>query len=119
MKELENHGINGISTSHGEIIGFLLKMGPLQMGRIAEITGKDKSTVTALINKLILQGYVKKYPDKEDNRIAIIKLTRKGMSLSKSYDDISNKLRETSYKGLSDNEKDDLAAILSKIEKNL
>lgn len=119
MKELSSHGMKGIYPSHAEILGSLLLHGPLQMNQIAEFVGKDKSTVTALVKKLILKGYVEKIRDYDDNRVSIISLTRKGKTLIPDYLKISQKLRETSNKGFNEDERELLYNLLVKLEGNL
>ncbi|MCU0849500.1 MAG: MarR family transcriptional regulator [Spirochaetes bacterium] len=117
--ELEKHGITGIAPSHGEIIGSLLMRGPLTMKEIAGIVGKDKSTVTSLVSKLIDRGYVKKSENADDKRITIISLTRAGKALKPHYEEISSKLKSWAYSGFSEEERDRLHAYLIRLGKNL
>ena len=117
--ELEKHGITGISPSHGEIIGSLLMRGPLTMKDIAGIVGKDKSTVTSLVSKLIEKGYVKKNEDAEDKRVTIISLTGAGKALKPHYEEISSRLKSRAYGGFSEEERDRLYAYLIRLGKNL
>lgn len=117
--ELAANGIAGIAPSHGEIIGSLLMRGPLMMNELAAIIGKDKSTVTALIQKLINEGFVEKIKDQEDRRISRIALTGKGESLQPVYQRISKRLRERAYKGFTEEEKETLTAFLIKLNNNL
>ncbi len=119
LQELRNYGVTGIFPSHGEIIGSLLLNGPLQMKDIARIIDKDKSTVTALTDKLIRLHYVVKHRDSDDNRVSIISLTEKGKALKPYYKEISKSLREQAYKGFSDDEKKLLCNMLEKLDSNL
>jgi len=116
--ELHRHGMTGISPSHGEILGALIISGPLKMKDIAKIIGKDKSTVTALVNKLIDLGYVTKTGDYEDSRITIIELTAKGKSVKSNIAAISRDLRKKAYSKISDEERDTLYNLLMKIDGN-
>ncbi|HSV97564.1 MAG TPA: MarR family transcriptional regulator [Spirochaetota bacterium] len=117
-RELNRHGITGIAPSHGEILGVLTVRGPLMMKDIAKIIDKDKSTVTALINKLIERGYVAKSRDNHDSRISIIELTQKGKSISGEILKISQGLRKKAYNRISDQERDAIYELLSKIHRN-
>lgn len=119
LKELKKHQIVGIAPSHGEIIGALIVRGRLQMKEIAEIIDKDKSTITALINKLIAMGFVQKDRDKDDNRISIISLTKKGKALKPAFIAISEKLRTNAYKEISEKEKQTLYDLLMKLNRQL
>ncbi len=89
------------------------------MKEIAEIIDKDKSTITALINKLIALDYVKKDKDRKDNRISIISLSEKGKALKPLFKEISEKLREKAYQGISEQEKEILNILLMKLNKNI
>jgi len=119
VKELKKQNLGEISPSHGEIIGSLLLRGSLQMKEIAEIIDKDKSTITSLINKLIVLGYVEKKKDMADNRISIISLTEKGKALKSSFMEISEILITKAYQGISEQEKKILNILLVKLNKSM
>jgi len=57
---MAKRNIKGLVTSHGDILYALFQKRTLTMKEIAEGIEKDKSTVTALVNKLIAHGYVQK-----------------------------------------------------------
>ncbi|OHD66562.1 MAG: hypothetical protein A2176_02190 [Spirochaetes bacterium RBG_13_51_14] len=118
-EELKSHGITGIAPSHGEIIGSLLMRGQLKMKEIAEIVGKDKSTVTVLVDKLIAKGYVKKSKDIDDNRITFISLTATGKALKPHYKAISSKLKSWAYRGFTGEEREMLYKYLIRLGKNM
>jgi len=117
--ELKAHHIKGLAPSHGEILGSLMVRGPLPMSEIARIIDKDKSTITALVKKLIKMGYVEKKSHLSDNRISLIALTRKGSALKTDFQLIAQKLRVQSYMGVSDEERETLVHLLNKLNKNL
>ncbi|MDD5168767.1 MAG: MarR family transcriptional regulator, partial [Syntrophales bacterium] len=74
LRELKAHNVSGLAPSHAEILGSLMRRGPLPMLEIPRLIGKDKSTVTALINKLIKLGLVEKARHPDDSRSALISL---------------------------------------------
>ena len=119
LHELRAHHVKGLAPSHGEILGSLMARGPLSMSEIGRIIDKDKSTMTALVNKLIKLGYVVKTKYPEDSRISLISLTRKGRSLKPSFQMIAQKLRAHSYKGVSNDERETLVSLLNKLNANL
>lgn len=118
VSEMLKHGIDGIVTSHGDIIYALLKAHRLTMAEIAEKIGKDKSTVTALVDKLVRLGYVTKERDTEDTRVVFVALTQKGNELKPMFEEISNDILDVLYLGISENEKEELIRILNKIYNN-
>lgn len=116
---LEKLGVKGLSPSHGEIIGALLMHGPMTMTEAAEFIDKDKSTLTALVKKLINLGCVTRTPDPEDARVKILRLTPEGKALKEPFMDLSRRLREKAYKDFSEEEKTILSILLAKLSKNL
>jgi len=118
-REMKTHRINGLATSQGEILGTLMARGPLPMSEVGRIINKDKSTITALVNKLIKMGYVEKKSEPADSRISLIALTRKGIALKPRFQRIALKLRVQSYKGITDSEREILVNLLTKLSTNL
>ena len=72
---------------------------------LAERINRDKSTVTALVRKLMRAGYVVKEKDPEDNRISYLSLTAKGRALEPDFDEISENLIANAFKGFSRKER--------------
>ena len=118
VKELETHDMKGISPSHGDILWALLSRGELSMKDLAGTIHRDKSTVTALVNKLIQFGYVKKRTDGNDTRVTLISLTPKGLELKDDVVAISQALREKAYRGLSEKDMAMLMKLLDRIDQN-
>ena len=88
------------------------------MKGLAELIDRDKSTVTALVNKLIVLGYVRKEPDFTDSRANLISLTDDDRDLKGDLMEISQKLISKVYKTLSDNEQNSLVGLLTKVNDN-
>ena len=118
-REMKAHHINGLAPSHGEILGSLMFRGPLSMTEIARIIDKDKSTITALVNKLIRLGYVEKRKHGADNRFSLIAVTRKGAALKPAFVSIARKLRALSYRDIPDDERETLVRLLTKLNENI
>ncbi len=116
--EMSQKGLDGIVTSHGDILYALLKTPRMTMTEIAHKIGKDKSTVTTLIEKLVKLGYVGKERDTQDSRIVYVELTSKGLELEPVFEDISEKILNVFYSGVSEDEKEEVTKILSKIYDN-
>lgn len=118
VSQMLEYGVEGIVTSHGDIINALLTVPRLTMAEIAKKIGKDKSTVTALIDKLVKLGYVIKKRDAVDTRIVYVSLTPKGNELKSMFEEISKEVLDVFYGGISESEKAELARILNKIYNN-
>lgn len=114
IKELQKNGIKGLAPSHGAILNILFKSNErIRMQDIAHNIHKDKSTVTALVNKLSKLGYIKRIKCTEDSRVTYITLTHKGEELMPVFKKISNLLIETTYRNIEENEK---AKLLENLE---
>lgn len=118
VEEMYQNGIEGIVTSHGDIIYALFDKQRMTMAEIAEKIDKDKSTVTALVDKLVKLGYVIKERDIQDTRVVYVTLTQKGAEIKTKFEAISSKLLGVFYLGVSENEKEELLRILDKIYNN-
>lgn len=118
LNELEKLGLKNIAPSHGDILSVLFKREEATMTELADIIHRDRSTVTALVNKLTTLGYISTRKDTNDNRSTIVYLTEKGENLKSGFMEISYKLYEVEYKGISDEEKALFQSLLERIYKN-
>jgi len=119
MHELSQNGIEGIAPSHGEIMAQLFRSEELTMKEIAEKIHRSKPTVTVLIEKLVVYGYVQKAKSDVDNRVTYIRLTPQGQELKPLFQSISTKLNTRVYAGMSSSDAVELESALAKIERNL
>ena len=117
-RELARRNLKGIAPSHGDILWALFTHGNLPMKKLSEIINRDKSTVTALVNKLIKSGYIERRTHESDSRSSIISLTEKGRAMQKNFWDVSEALRKKAYQGLTDEEMETLMTLLAKIHDN-
>ncbi len=119
ISEMNKRNIKDLATSHGDILRLLFYNSPVSMKEIAGKIDRDKSTVTALVDKLVNIGYVTKEKDENDSRVILVSLTEKGKRLQFDFEDISNKLLVIVYKGIDEKEQEQLLSTLLKIKANL
>lgn len=119
LSELSDRGIDGIVVSHGDIMDALFRTQRMTMAEIAKKIARDKSTVTALVNKLVALGYVTRERDTEDSRVVYVTLTAKGQELKPLFREISEKVLETLYRDIPMEEREELVRVLLKLERNL
>ena len=118
-KKLLENDLNGLIPSHGNILTALFdNNGKLTMKKISEITGKDKSTITPLINKLLELGYITKEKSDKDKRVTYIILTSEGIQIKDKYTAISDDIYATAYKDFSEEEKEIFLRLLKKMNNN-
>ena len=118
IAELNQRKITGLVPSHGGIMSNLYKKDRLPMKEIAERIGRDKSTVTALVNKLLDAGYIVKEKDPDDNRVTYLCLTDRGKSLESDFYKISERLIATAFRGFSQKEREELVRAVVKMLNN-
>ena len=119
VSELRVRNMPGLAPSHGDILILLFQSETVSMREIAKQIGRDKSTVTALIKKLINIGYVEKREDPNDSRVTLIKLTKEGLGLKQNFGEISETLLKKIYRNFSKTEKEMTIYGLEKIDGNL
>ena len=117
IKNLKAHNI-AIAPSHGDVIGALCLKDEMTMSELAAYINKDKSTVTALVNKLVNLGYVEKNAAPDDNRVCLVSLKDKGKSIKPEILGISKRMRDKAYRNFTQKEKQMLMELLLKIHRN-
>lgn len=118
-EQLEQRGISGIVSSHGNILVQLYRHGPLPMNRLAALIGRKKNTLTVLVRKLHQAGYVRLGKSPEDQRVTMVELTEKGEAFRQQFQEISRVLLERVWGGMPRAEREALFAGLEKLEANL
>ena len=120
VEELKKHNLEGLAPSHGDILISLYKeQNGVPLNKITSSINKDKSTVTALINKLEKMQLVQKYKNENDSRSTIVKLTKKGLDTKPIViEKISKKLLEKAYKNFTTKEKESLINLLTRVKEN-
>ncbi|MDY8045603.1 MarR family transcriptional regulator [Paenibacillus polymyxa] len=119
VSELEANGIEGIVPTHGGILMFLYQKDGLSIKELTQKISRQQPTVTVLIDKLVKLGYVERKKEREDSRVTLIFLTDKGREIEPIFEMISNRLQETIYGGLKDEEKEQLEYLLEHVKNRL
>ena len=119
VEELKNYNLEGLAPSHGDILLVLYQnISGVPMNKITASINKDKSTVTALVNKLEKMELIEKFKHESDSRSTMIKLTQKGLDTRVSVDKISEKLLGTTYIDFTEQEKELVYGLLQRIKTN-
>ena len=118
IRELSKKNITGLVPSHGGIMGTLFKKDRASMKELSERIGRDKSTVTALVSKLVRAGFAEKEKSDDDNRITYLRLTVKGRALEKDFDEISEKMIARAFQGFSQKEQEAMVKAIVKMLNN-
>lgn len=115
---LRKKGIKNLAYSHVRIIIILSVYKKLSMKEISELIGKDKSTVTILVNKLEKLGYVKKEMCSKDRRICYLRLEEKSEEIMESVYLVSRLFQQKVNGILTKEETDTLVFLMEKLINN-
>ncbi len=116
---LKEAGIDDVESSYGGIIFYLLKHEMLTMQQLAKHINRDKSTVTVLVRKLEQKGYVNTKSCENDKRVKYIMLTEKARGLERTFKEISKKVNELIWEGVSEEVAEQFITVLLKISQNI
>lgn len=100
LQQLARCGLQGIATSHGDILSKLFADGPVSMQELASAIGRDPSTVTSLVRKLAAAGYVETGKSAADRRVTEVSLTPAGRRLEGDFTRISAELQAVQMRGI-------------------
>lgn len=120
VEELKKHNLEGLAPSHGDILVHLYEHEDgVPMNKITASINKDKSTVTALVNKLEKLELLEKFKNENDSRSTMVKLTQKGLDTKPIVmGNISKKLLDITYENFTKKEKELVCNLLEKIKDN-
>ena len=118
VKNSHTHGLE-ISLDQWLVLGPIWKNNGISQKDISEYCGKDKTSVTKIIDILEKKNLVVRVADQLDHRVKRVVLSNKGKELFLSALPVMAKTRDEVRNGISDNEIESLKNILNKIYKNL
>lgn len=95
------------------VLATVLKEGPLPTSGIGKRMDISKPYMTALIDKLIVEGLVERIPDKNDRRIVNVAATKAGRDFFKEF---RYRARESIKKNLSALSSEDISSFHDSIE---
>jgi DNA-binding MarR family transcriptional regulator len=103
--QIKSFDIYDLVPAYADILTSLyINDGKLKMNQISEMVGKDKSTITVLVNKLADRGYVIKEKSTLDKRVTYIKLSEKAYNYENEFLMIASNVRQVAFKDFSDDE---------------
>lgn len=70
---------------------FVSKHGPCPASRLADASGVNRSAVTAMVDRLVTKGFVRRIRDEADRRVVLLQTTEAGQ---KVYHSTQEKIRQ-------------------------
>ncbi len=101
-------------TQHAALAA-LLKHGELSQNHLGRLTAMDPSTISLVVRKLLRQGFISRRGSREDQRVAMIRLTDEGTRFSIDRLADSMEVARRVLSPLSENERGQLLDLLRKI----
>tara|TARA_B100000927_G_scaffold99220_1_gene80248 strand:- start:999 stop:1451 length:453 start_codon:yes stop_codon:yes gene_type:complete len=108
-----------ISQDQWMVIGPIWKQKGISQKEIAEYCGKDKTSVTKIIDTLEKKNLLVRYSDQIDQRIKRVVLSNKGKDLMKNVMPVIEQHRNDLLEGIKSKEIETFKIVLKKIYSNL
>lgn len=97
-------GLLGLSATDEKILDLLEREGPLTAGRLVERTRLAPSSITAAVDRLERNGFVRRAPHAQDRRRVTVELRNERLNEARQlFADLARRLEEL-YAGYSDDE---------------
>ncbi len=103
-KMLKAQGLGSINSAQGRILFVLWQKDGIPISDLARKTALEKSTLTAMLDRLERKGLVHRRRSLEDRRTILISLSPSHAKLEKKFEQVSAEMAELFYKGLSEGE---------------
>ncbi len=110
----QQDGFSELSMRQVSYMDTIARLGHPSFGELAEALGVTRPSVTALVGKLIRNGYVQKVQDGEDRRSFHILLTQKGQQFTQIHQKMHQRVVQALTDRLEETEIEQLAALLYK-----
>ncbi|MCD4714668.1 MAG: MarR family transcriptional regulator [Clostridiales bacterium] len=118
-KKLYEKELYNLVPSYGNILTVLYDHnGTMSMKEIGTLLGKEKSTITAIVDKLEKLGYVSKIKNEKDRRTTFVCLTEMGKDIEKKFEEISKDVQSAAYNNFTKEEKSEFLRLLKKMNQN-
>jgi DNA-binding MarR family transcriptional regulator len=112
--KIKEHGIN-LTFEMLEVMGCLWKKDGVNQQEIADLTLRDKSSMTYLLDNLVKRKMVKRIEDDNDRRNKLIFLTDEGMCLKEQLNPWVEEVYTKAAKGLSKFEVESSVILINKM----
>jgi DNA-binding MarR family transcriptional regulator len=113
MAELE------LTLPEASLLAYIEDAEPMTQIRLSERLGSGRAAVGARVDILERRGAVERRPDPADRRVWLVHITPEGRSLVERVNEIDEGLRHQLRRGISRQERQQLAAVLLRLQANL
>lgn len=118
-KLMKNNTSTNINHAQGRILFVLKKKGEISINDLCVDLSLSKSTLTSMLDRLHLNGYISKKTSELDKRITLIAITDKAIEEVAIYEKTISKMEHIYYKNFTETEVEEFENYLKRIYKNL
>ena len=104
-KFLAQKNITAFNGEQGRILHVLWENDGISNRELSKKSGLTMSSLTTMLERMEEKKLLERKADENDKRKILIFLTDYAKSLKSEYDEISDKMNEISFKGISDEER--------------
>ena len=105
----------GAHRSHYAVLAALAEFGPDSQAALGRRSGIDRSDMVALMSELVAAGLVERRPDEDDRRRNVVTITAAGRRRLRALDAAVERAQEHLVGPLSEGERAQLVALLSRV----
>jgi MarR family transcriptional regulator, transcriptional regulator for hemolysin len=109
----------GLTLSLASLLAYVADFGPVSQTRAAEHLGQGRAATGSQVDRLEQLGYVERLPDPDDRRVWMVAITASGRALVDEVTEVDGVLRAELRSGISRAERQQLAAVLVRLQRNL
>lgn len=119
LNQLLRESEAGITVDQFRLLTHLWKEDGISQQQLAQQVRRDRASVTRMVDILEEQGFISRAEDKEDRRINLIFLTKKGKQLQPIASKAAQEALSISQNGFSKSERLALTELLKRMISNL
>lgn len=108
-----------LTTEQWLVLLKLSKQDKISQKLLAEVSGKDQSTLTRILDILERKKFIQRHPSKEDRRYFVIHITEEGLGITQKVDPFLEEIFKDVLKGISYEKLKIFNEILLQIDENI
>ena len=116
---LSESGVEEFNGPQGRILYVLWQEDGIPIARLVRQTGLAKSTLTAMLTRMEDSGLITRDNSSVDKRQVIISLTDKARGLQDKYEQVSEKMNQLFYRGMTQEDAYILDGLLERVLANM
>jgi MarR family transcriptional regulator, transcriptional regulator for hemolysin len=108
-----------LTLPEASLLAFINESEPMTQIRLSECLGSGRAALGSRVDALERRGAVERRPDLNDRRVWLVHITEVGRSLVDDVTIVDRALRDQLRQGISREERQQLAAVLLRLQANL